>query len=243
MCNMCGQNSHHGFAPTRRGLLLGASVMSVAWAASARAKEAKAPPKPQNVVSSDAALERLEDGNERYVKGVTRRHDFKHEREALAGGQNPYAAILSCADSRIAPEYAFDSARGDLFVCRVAGNFATDETLASLEYGVAVLNIPLILVLGHDACGAIDATIKSIKDGTTLPGHLPTLVTGLTPAVKGVMEHGGNLLDNAIRQNVLDTVSKLKAATPILSAAVENKKLKVVGGIYRLKDGEVDMIV
>src|SRR5215813_12611366 len=181
------------------------------------AKEKK-PPKPENVLSPDAALKRLKDGNERYVEGVTRRHDFRHEREALAGGQNPYAAILSCADSRIAPEYAFDSARGDLFVCRVAGNFATDETLASLEYGVAVLNVPLILVLGHDACGAIDATIKSIKDGTTLPGHLPTLVAGLTPAVKAMLEHGGNLLDNSIRQNVLDNVSKLKAATPILSA-------------------------
>lgn len=243
MCEMCRKDSHHGFAPTRRGLLLGASATGLLWASAAQGKEAKAPPKPDNVVSSDAALKRLMDGNARYIEGVARRHDFKHEREALAGGQNPFAAILSCADSRIAPEYAFDSGRGDLFVCRVAGNFATDETVASLEYGVAVLNVPLILVLGHDACGAIDATIKSIKDGTTLPGHLPTLVTGLTPAVKAVLEHGGNLLDNAIRQNVLDTVSKLKAATPILSAAVQNNKLKVVGGIYRLKNGRVDMIV
>jgi carbonic anhydrase len=243
MCGICGEDSHRFFAPTRRRLLLGASAAGLLWAGGVQAKETRTPPKPGNVISPDAALKRLKDGNERYVEGVTRRHDFRHEREALAGGQNPYAAILSCADSRIAPEYAFDSARGDLFVCRVAGNFATDETLASLEYGVAVLNVPLILVLGHDACGAIDATIKSIKDGTTLPGHLPTLVAGLTPAVKAMLEHGGNLLDNSIRQNVLDNVSKLKAATPILSAAVENKKLKVVGGIYRLKNGEVDMIV
>jgi carbonic anhydrase len=91
----------------------------------------------------NASLKRLHEGNERYVKGVARRHDFKHEREALVGGQNPYAAILSCADSRIAPEYAFDTGRGDLFVCRVAGNFANDETVASLEYAVAVLNVPL----------------------------------------------------------------------------------------------------
>ena len=99
----------------------------------ANAKDNKAPPKPQNVLSPYAALKRLMEGNERYVNGTSRRHDFKREREALVGGQNPFAAVLSCADSRIAPEYAFDSARGDLFVCRVAGNFANDEMVASME--------------------------------------------------------------------------------------------------------------
>ena len=112
-------------------------------AGAAGAKQSKAPPKPQNVLSPDAALERLRQGNARYVEGVSRRHDFKHEREALTAGQNPFAGILSCADSRIAPEYAFDSGRGDLFVCRVAGNFANTETIASLEYAVAVLGMPL----------------------------------------------------------------------------------------------------
>ena len=202
----------------------------------------KAPPKPQNVVSPGAALERLQKGNMRYVKGASRRHDFEHEREALAGGQNPFAGILSCADSRIAPEYAFDSGRGDLFVCRVAGNFATTETIASLEYGVAVLGVPLILVLGHDRCGAVDAAIKSLKDGTTLPGHLPSLVDGVAPAVNAVLQQGGDTLGKAIRQNVIDNVAKLRSATPILSAAVEQNKLKVVGGIYRLKNGRVDMV-
>jgi carbonic anhydrase len=114
-------------------------------------------------------------GNGRYVKGVTRRHDFKHEREVLTKGQNSYAGVLSCADSRIAPEYVFDSGRGDLFVCRVAGNFLNDHVVASFEYAVQVLNTPLLLVLGHQACGAVDAAIKSIKDITTLPGHLQSL--------------------------------------------------------------------
>jgi carbonic anhydrase len=214
--------------------------LSLANAAGAR--ETKKPPKPENAVSPEAALERLEEGNERYVEGVARRHDFRHEREALVGGQNPYAAILGCADSRIAPEYAFDSGRGDLFVCRVAGNFGNAETVASLEYAVAVLNTPLLFVLGHDSCGAVDATIKSLKDNTVLPGHLPSLVTALAPAVKAVSQHEGNALDNAIRQNVIDNVAKLKSATPILSAAVEQGKLKVVGGIYRLGDGRVDMV-
>jgi carbonic anhydrase len=227
--------------PTRRNLLLGAAA-GVFWANAAHAKEAKAPPKPENVISPDASLKRLMQGNQRYVEGIARRHDFKHEREALAGGQNPYAAILSCADSRIAPEYAFDSGRGDLFVCRVAGNFASEEMVASLEYAVAVLAVPLILVLGHDACGAVDATIKSLKDGKALPGHMPSLVTALAPSVKAVTEQPGNALDNAIRQNVVDNVAKLKAAPPILSAAAEQNKIRIVGGIYRLKTGQVDMV-
>jgi carbonic anhydrase len=229
---------------SRRGLLgfFGAAATALALVGSVSAKEAKKPPKPQNVVSPDASLQLLMKGNERYVDGVSRRHDFKHEREALVGGQNPYAGILSCADSRIAPEYAFDSGRGDLFVCRVAGNFANDDSIASMEYAVAVLGTPLIMVLGHDACGAVDATIKSLKDNTTLPGHLPSLVASLTLAVKAVSGSPGNPLDNAIRQNVIDNVAKLKSATPILNSSVEQGKLKVVGGIYRLGDGRVDMI-
>jgi carbonic anhydrase len=223
-------------------MLLAASTVGLLLGSAAGAKEAKTPPKPQNVLSPDASLERLLQGNSRYVEGVSRRHDFKHEREALAGGQNPYAGILSCADSRIAPEYAFDSSRGDLFVCRVAGNFANDETVASMEYAVAVLGVPLLLVLGHDSCGAVDATIKSLKDNTTLPGHMPSLVTAIAPAVKAVSQQGGDTLGKAIRQNVIDNVAKLSAATPILSAAVEQKKLRVVGGIYRLKNGKVDMV-
>jgi carbonic anhydrase len=243
MCEKCRLEDS---APrsTRRAVLgfAAASAITLALGRAAVAKDVKPPTKPENVLSPDAALERLRQGNQRYIDGVAKRHDFKHEREALAGGQNPYAGILSCADSRIAPEYAFDTARGDLFVCRVAGNFANTESIASLEYAVAILKTPLFLVLGHDSCGAVDATIKSLKENTTLPGQLPSLVAGLAPAVKAVLQQPGNLLDNAIRQNVIDTIAKLKSATPILNAALEQKKLKVVGGIYRLRTGRVDMI-
>jgi carbonic anhydrase len=242
MCEICRQGVASPSALTRRGFLLAASATGLVLATPAAAKDTKAPPKPENVISPEASLKRLTEGNARYVDGVSRRHDFKHEREALAGGQNPYAAILSCADSRIAPEYAFDSGRGDLFVCRVAGNFATDETVASLEYAVAVLGVPSILVLGHDACGAVDATIKSLKDDKPLPGHIPTLVSAIAPAVKTAAQQSGNALDNAIRQNVLDNVAKLKSAAPILNAAVEQGKLKVAGGIYRLSTGTVELL-
>ena len=243
MCETCLRSRSQRLEYSRRSLLFGAaSATGLLLAGGALAKEAKPPPKQQNVLSPEASLERLMKGNGRYVEGVSRRHDFKHEREALAGGQNPYAAILSCADSRIAPEYAFDSGRGDLFVCRVAGNFATAEVVASMEYAVAVLGVPLILVLGHDSCGAVDAVIKSLKDDKPLPGHMPSLVTGIAPAVKAVSQQGGDTLGKAIRQNVVDNVDNLGSATPILSAAVEQRKLKVVGGVYGLKDGRVEMV-
>jgi len=252
MCEMCRDNPFDRYRPSRRNLLIVAGSLLATKAACAKEakteaktetkKEAKAPPKPQNVLSPDASLERLLKGNGRYVEGVSLRHDFKHEREALVGGQNPYAAILSCADSRIAPEYAFDSGRGDLFVCRVAGNFATDEVIASMEYAVAVLGVPLILVLGHESCGAVDAAIKSLRDDKALPGHMPSLVTGIAPAVKAVAQQAGDVLGKAIRQNVIDNVGKLGSAMPILGAAVEQRKLRVVGGVYGLSDGRVEMM-
>jgi carbonic anhydrase len=245
MCEKCHRDySVRQPQSSRRAILrfAAASSFGLALSGAGRAEELKKPPKPQNVLSADASLALLLQGNRRYVEGKSRRHDFKNEREALVGGQNPYAGILSCADSRIAPEYAFDAGRGDLFVCRVAGNFANNDTVASMEYAVAMLGTPLILVLGHESCGAVNATIKSLKEDTTLPGHLPSLVTALAPAVKATSQHSGDPLENAIRQNVIDNIEKLKSATPILSAAVEQRKLKVVGGIYRLRDGRVEMV-
>jgi carbonic anhydrase len=219
------------------GLAIGSGLATGAFAA-----PPTAPPKPQNVLSPDAALARLVQGNKRYADGRNARHVFDEEREALSKGQNPFAAILSCADSRIVPEYCFDTARGDLFVCRVAGNFADDDIVASFEYAVAVLKAPLIMVLGHQACGAVDATIKSLGSGDTLPGHLPSLVTALSPAVKAVKDEPGDVLVNAIKRNVRMNVDKLASATPILGNAVSDKALRVVGGVYDLRSGQVDFM-
>lgn len=214
----------------------------VAFASALHAAPQSAPPKPQNVLTADQALDRLIKGNARYVKGTMKRHDFAAERAALVGGQNPYAAILSCADSRIGPEFAFDTARGDLFVVRVAGNFLDTEGLASLEYTTAVLGTPLLVVLGHDKCGAVDAAIKVVNDGAKLPGHLPGLVNHIKPAVKVANGETGDLLENAIRANVLLNVEKLKAASPVISKLVKEGKVKVVGAIYRLDTGKVDFL-
>ncbi|WP_322997362.1 carbonic anhydrase [Castellaniella sp.] len=204
-----------------------------AWAAS--------PPKPDNVLTPDAAIQRLMEGNQRYASGVRLRHNFTHDRAALAGGQNPYAAILGCADSRVAPEYTFDAGRGDLFIARVAGNFANDDMLGSLEYAVAVLNVPVILVLGHDRCGAVDAAVKAVTQGTHFPGHIQSLANAIAPAVKQAQsQHPTQLLDAAITQNVQDNVASLSTQSAIIRQAQQAGKLKIIGGVYRLDTGKVD---
>lgn len=236
---MCQQCPPPRTFARRDFLKLAAAALAVPAVARAAQTE---PPKPQNVLSPDDALKRLMAGNRRYVDGVAKRHDFVSERFTLVKGQNPYAAILSCADSRVAPEFAFDTGRGDVFVCRVAGNFASDESVASLEYAVAALNTPLIVVLGHSACGAVDATVKAVKDGKEFPGHIPSLIKHLAPAVKEAGPADDGLLDRAIRQNVVLNVRHLEKAGPILSKAVEEKKIRIVGGVYDLSSGRVDLV-
>ena len=244
MCAICGNPSLlHTPIYSRRGFLKLAGGAAAGMALPGRALFAAGEiPKPQNVLSPNEALVRLKRGNERYVEGLMKQQDFGAERTLLKGGQNPFAGILSCADSRIAPEYAFDSGRGDLFVVRVAGNFAEEDGIASFEYAVKFLGTPLLVVLGHDKCGAVDAAIKTVKDGAELPGHLPHLVDHIAPAVKTAMSEPGDLLANAIRENVLLNVESLKTATPILSDYVAQNKIRVVGGIYKLADGRVEWL-
>jgi carbonic anhydrase len=126
---------------------------------------------------------------------------------------------------------------------RVAGNFLETDGLASLEYTTAVLGTPLLVVLGHEKCGAVDAAIKVVKDGAKLPGHLPGLVSHIKPAVKAAEAQPGDLLENAIAENVRLNVERLKTASPIVSKLVDQGKVRVVGGIYRLATGRVDFFV
>ena len=247
MCDQCkaeGVGLKRGL-DRRRALALGAGLAAACFTGSfpARADSVGiAPPKPQNVLSAEQALARLMEGNARYVAGVSKRQDFSVERKALVAGQNPFAGVLSCADSRVALELAFDTGLGDLFVCRVAGNFVDPENIASFEYAVDVLKTPLIMVLGHEGCGAVKATISAVVDKVTLPGHLPELVTAIGPAVEAVANQPGDILVNATRENVRRNVEILKAATPILSAAVNEGRLQVVGGLYRLTTGQVELL-
>ena len=129
-------------------------------------------PKPENILTPDEALDRLMSGNERYVSGKSRPLNFRDVHRSLAKGQNPYATILGCSDSRVSPEHCFDEAHGDLFVIRGAGNYLTTDNVATLEYAVAMLHTPLIMVLGHEHCGAVKAAIDAVDHHTNYPGHI-----------------------------------------------------------------------
>lgn len=249
MCVLCATKSLFSnesvLSPSRRKLLKTAGAISLAAPLSlgASAAIASSPPKPGNVLTPDQALERLMQGNERYVLGKTELVNFAKTRAKLAGGQNPYACLVSCADSRIGPEYAFDEGRGDLFVTRVAGNFVNTDILASLEYGTAVLGAPLIMVLGHTSCGAIDATVKAVTKNASFPGHIQALTTALAPAVRQSQAAGAkDLLIDATVNNVRMNMRKLQQANPILAERVANRQLKVVGGIYHLDTGKVEIV-
>lgn len=164
-------------------------------------------------------------------------------RAARAQSQHPIAAIVGCADSRVAPEFAFDQGPGDLFVVRVAGNFVNDDGLASLEFGTQFLGAPLIMVLGHTSCGAVSSAIRMVNEDLHLPGHLPDMIGALKPAVEEAKkQNAGDLLAAATAANVRLNVERLKNAGPILSSRVDEQKLLVVGGVYNLATGKIDLV-
>ena len=233
MCKQCDLTRF-----SRRGLLTAGLV--AAAAAALPPLPAWAQPAAPNAISPDEALARLQQGNARNVANAPTNRDFAAGRAARALGQYPFASILSCADSRVAPELAFDQGPGELFVVRVAGNFINEDGLASLEYGAVVLGVPFIMVLGHSKCGAVDATIKVVKDGTTLPGHLPSLTNAIRPAVIAAQaKQPADLLAEATAENVRLNVKSLLVAKPILSELVAAGKLKVAGAVYDIATGKV----
>lgn len=189
------------------------------------------------------ALLRLREGNARYAANAITQRDFSVGRVARAEAQAPFASILSCSDSRLAPELVFDQGPGALFVVRVAGNFVDREGLATLEFGAAMLNVPLIMVLGHSDCGAVNATINAMTTGEVLPGQLPNLVNALRPAVEAAQaRRPANLAAEATRENVLRNVSFLETANPILAPRVASGDLAVVGAIYDIATGTVALL-
>ncbi len=223
----------------RRGMFaVGAALLATATGSAARAQGTSSPATPA------AALQALVEGNARYAANQPRLRDFSARRAALAQGQAPFAAVLGCADSRVAPELAFDQNPGDLFVVRVAGNFVTPEGLGSLEFGSAVLGTKLILVLGHTSCGAVNATVDTLRQGSnTLPGSIAGLVNAMKPAIEPVMSQpGDDLTRRALVANVRHNVRALETSTPILADLVSRGALAVKGGVYDLATGRVELV-
>jgi len=192
--------------------------------------------KAEDKVTADSALAELTAGNAHHV---THRYQHPHEtldrQRQLVSGQNPHAEILSCADSRVPPELIFDQGLGDLFIVRVAGNVASDIELGSLEYGAEHLHVPLLVVLGHQHCGAVTAAVE----GGGAEGHIGALIALLRPAVEKTRGMPGDPVENAVKANVEMVVKQLRTATPLLAELVTHGKLKVVGAVYSLDTGKV----
>ena len=190
-------------------------------------------------ISGESAQQKLIDGNKRYVNAkLSHPNQTDQRRTEVAKGQHPFAAIVSCSDSRVPPEIIFDQGLGDLFVIRLAGNILDDAALGSLEYAVEHLGVKYIMVLGHERCGAVDATVK----GGEVPGHISSLVKAIQPAVEKVKNQPGDLLDNAVRANVTMVVQQLKSSGPILEELVKKGDLAIAGARYDLDDGEVTIL-
>ena len=195
-------------------------------------------------MDSYQALRRLLEGNERYVAAKqTYTNGTAARRLEVAREQRPFAAILGCADSRVPAEIVFDQGLGDLFVVRVAGPVADEAVLGSLEFAATELGVPLILVLGHERCGAIKATIEALERGDDPPGHIAALTGAIRPAVKQARGRPGDLVDNALRAHIAGLVERLRAARPILGERVRQGQLKIAGARYSLETGQVEITV
>ncbi|GAB0118499.1 carbonic anhydrase [Acidisoma sp. 7E03] len=220
-----------------------AASLTAAGVAGSRPARADGSPAAPNAISPDEALQRLMEGNARYCANTADLKDYEVGRAARAAAQYPIAGLVSCADARVAPELIFDQGPGELFVTRVAGNFVNTDGLASLEYGVKFLGLPLIMVLGHSGCGAISATIKVLKEHAMLPGHLPQLVDAIKPAIDlAEKRKAADPLGEAIRQNVRFNVRRLDNAKPIIAEAVAAGRVRIIGGVYDIGTGKVTLI-
>lgn len=189
--------------------------------------------------SAATPLERLIQGNQRYVNSTTVCHeDWTAKRSALLEGQKPFAVIVACSDSRVPPELVFDQSLGDLFIVRVAGNIVDDFAIGSIEYGVSVLGANYVLVLGHSNCGAVRAAL----DGMTFDNHIQSVVSAIQPAVAATKGESGDKLANATKANVKLVEDRLKTSKPVLAKLIEKGTLRISGGYYDLATGKVEFL-
>ena len=233
----------------RRRFLAGALGGVGAMVLSSCSTHAAAPPNPATgakvqplATNPDQALQLLRDGNRRFVDNHAEHVDDNPQRRmAVSGTQVPFATILGCVDSRVPVELIFDRGFGDLVVIRSAGEVLDRSVVGSLEFGVAELNTPLLMVLGHQRCGALTATVKALDARETEPGDLGYLVDALTPAVRQATGRPGDPVTNAVKANVVLTVAQLRQS-PALAQAESTGKMKIVGGYYDLDTGKVDVL-
>ena len=208
------------------------------WLGPAAAADDAATP----TVSAERGLQMLIDGNKRFVAGnLTSLGNLAQDRDQLTAGQSPFAVVLCCSDSRVPPEIVFDQTLGQIFVVRTAGQVIDEAARSSIVYGVDYLKAPLLVVLGHSGCGAVDAAIAALM-GNAIPGYAYRFVEAIGPAARSVLNEPGDQLDNAVRANIEMGVDQLRTAEPVLAAAVGSGSLTVAGGYYDLASGEVSIL-
>lgn len=228
---------------TRRSVLRGAMAAVVAGAAAATlpgAALATTPVEPS--MPADEVIQRLLAGNARYASGKATPAPFDSKVAQLAQTQRPHTAILSCSDSRVTPEFVFDKGQGELFVIRNAGNLAGPQALASLEYAVQFLGVSVVMVLGHSGCGAIVSAIDMTLKEAQLPGHLDEVIGTIGASVARAKRRPGELIVNAVEENVRRNAAVLEASGPILSRAALSGRIRIVGAVYDLSTGRVALL-
>ena len=194
-----------------------------------------------STANADEALQLLLAGNQRFVDGNLKsvtRDELAQRRLELVQGQKPFAIVLCCSDSRVGPEIVFDQELGNLFVVRTAGEVLDAAGIGSIEYAVAHLGSPLLLVLGHEHCGAVAAAVAQAKE----PGHIANIVKAIGPAVARTKGEPGDPVQNAIRANVQDITARLRNTNPVLSVAVRAGRLKIMGAVYAVTTGKVELL-
>ncbi len=239
MCEICNERTigrRKFLAMAGFGLAAGGALFQIDRAAAAYGATTS--------VTADQALANLKSGNAKYVEAPqVCAADLAKRRTAVVTGQKPWATVLGCADSRVPPELLFGGLGvGELFVARNAGNTADTATMGTIEYGAAVLGVPLIVVLGHERCGAIEAACDVVSKGASFPGSIGPMVAAIVPAAKAVKGKPGNFVDNAMRENAKRTAAQIAGKSKIVADLVAAGKVKVLAARYDLDTGKVEYL-
>ena len=201
-----------------------------------------ADPTPKTALNSDQVLRLLKEGNEQFrMEAPFRAAQGRERRMELARGQAPFCVVIGCSDSRVPPELLFGRGLGELFVIRNAGNTVDLAALGSIEYGVGVLGCPLVVVLGHESCGAVAAAVEVVQKNATFPGVIGEMIQPIIPAVLSIRRPNGEVvLDDAVTANAKRVAARLKSQSAVVQAALRQNSLKIVAARYDLDAGHVD---
>ena len=232
---------------SRRSFFRSACCGSMGLAASMAAPQVFAADAKKTTLTADEALALLKEGNSKSLTdSPVRAVQGRERRLEIARGQTPFAVLVSCSDSRVPPEVLFGRGLGELFIVRNAGNTVDTVAMGSIEYAIAVLGVPLVVVLGHERCGAVEAALSVVEKNTVFPGSLNQMIEPILPAAliaRSSGAKGEELLDAAVRENIRRVVTRIRNSEPVLMNPIKAGKVKVVGARYDLDDGQVDFFM